>query len=126
MTKRNYLHVYPQRAPHDTVFIAGTPSALRLLRDAIDEALANGLCCETDKDLEDEFYAGDGEAYDLVVINWDDGGYWSWDKVQLPYTGEEWRDKRSTLSADNPMIDVGDMFVQIFVVKDLEKETQDD
>jgi hypothetical protein len=59
------LHVFPQYSNHDEAYIAGTPGELRVLRDAINEALLHG-------EAEMGTFASDGEGYEIHIVAVDD------------------------------------------------------
>lgn len=60
-TLDNFLHVYGQYSYHDEAVIRGTRTALLQLREAIDDALENGISGT-------ELFATDGEGYELRVV----------------------------------------------------------
>lgn len=72
------LHIYGQTIWHDEAYIAGTPEALSLLRDAIDEALRTGSG-------KAECFVCDGEGYRVDVVATDDENM---DKMAVPYTDQ--------------------------------------
>jgi len=75
MTIPNTLHVYAQGSFHESAYIAGTPEALKALRDAIDLALAKGrgICTS---------FVNDGEGFDAVVVRVDSETAF---KLAVPY-----------------------------------------
>lgn len=72
------LHIYAQEIWHDEAYIAGTPEALTLLRDAIDAALKTGTGRA-------ECFVCDGEGYRIEVVATDDE---KMDKMAVPYTDQ--------------------------------------
>ncbi|WP_027719056.1 hypothetical protein [Desulfovirgula thermocuniculi] len=82
------LHVYGQSAWHDDVFIVGNRQALKVLLEAVKEALDQG------KGEVDGVFAADGEGYGIVVIREDDPWPEGWEKLALPYTEDYARDRR--------------------------------
>jgi hypothetical protein len=74
MSDPDTLHIYGQAFQHQPAAITGTSSALRRLRDAIDEALKNG----TRPTL--SMCTADGEEYEVAVIANEEPQNWA-----LPY-----------------------------------------
>lgn len=72
------LHIYAQEIWHDDAYIAGTTEALKLLRDAIDAAIATGTGRA-------ECFVCDGEGYRIEVVATTDEQI---DKMAVPYTDE--------------------------------------
>ena len=68
------LHIYGQAYEHGDAFLVGNTGALKLLRDAIDQALATGQ--GQTPDTGDCLFAADGEGYTVRVVRndaeWDD------------------------------------------------------
>ncbi len=71
------LHVYGQEHQHDEVYLVGDEKALKLLRDAIDQALAMGLGATG-------VSAADGEGFNVHVVKHDPERM---DKLSFPYKG---------------------------------------
>jgi hypothetical protein len=85
-----YLHVYGQRAWHDTVILVADHKALEALKASVEVALSGeiGVC---------EFFTDDGEGFDLIIKPVAPKGY------MVPYTAEYAQDIGSKVL--NPFID---------------------
>lgn len=76
------LHIYGQSVWHDPAFIVGNVSALKALRDAIDQAIKN--LKEGKKVSNADFCTNDGEWYNIYVIVDEE----NLERRALPYTDE--------------------------------------
>lgn len=82
------LHVYAQYTWHDNAYLAGTPSALRLVRDAIAVALGDARVGTVTA------FVNDGEGYDFKVIAASEEEMHA---LAVPYTDELARDGNDAL-----------------------------
>lgn len=89
------LHIYGQGCQHDEAAIVGTREALQELAKKIDLALSYPPPTESNG----EFFAGDGEGFDLKVICIGEGGMDGW---FLPYHDDSAVDHRK--DAKNPFL----------------------
>lgn len=76
--RRGTLHIYAQEIWHDAAYIAGTTDALKLLRDAIDAAIATGTG-------RTRCFVCDDEGYTIEVVAATDEQL---DKMPVPYTDD--------------------------------------
>lgn len=73
------LHIFGQRAHHDTVNIIGEPEDLRRLAEAITRAADHGQG-------KSSHFTADGEGYMVVVKAVEGADYWA--TAELPYSAE--------------------------------------
>jgi hypothetical protein len=78
MNKIPYLHVYGNEYGHADSFIIGNAESLRLLRDTIDYALANGIGSFP-------AFVADGEGYNVKILVEEEDSFW--EKSLRPYLG---------------------------------------
>jgi hypothetical protein len=74
----NVLHVYGQHSWHDSAYVVGDKNALMALRDAIDEAIKNGIG-------KAHVFVADGEEYTLNVVEKNSD---SMENMSYPYIAE--------------------------------------
>ena len=76
------VQLYGQKEQHWEAYIVANKEGLLKLKEAIDNALAEGISFVTE-------FVADGEGYDIIIIDkeehWQDQ---SWQTLRLPYTEE--------------------------------------
>lgn len=77
------LHIYAQEMWYDESYIAGTPEALKLLRDAIDAAIENGSSKAGYFVCDGEGYTVEGYTVEVVAATDEQMA-----KMAVPYTDD--------------------------------------
>jgi len=91
MSEVGVIHIYGQDAEHDDAYITGDETALRKLRDAIDQALSDACGSQGKANVS----SSDGEPYSVYVVNHADARsrceerYDSFRKAFLPLESDE-------------------------------------
>ena len=85
------VHVFPQQGNHSEAILVGNIEGLKLLKDALEKAIADGESAAV-------VFATDGEGYNLCVkredAKWDTDG---WRRLAMSYTDEEWGGRKDPL-----------------------------
>lgn len=104
----NLLHIYPQLMEHCEAKILGNRSALKLLRDAIDRALENGVSAVAGEGGEHKNPDGSlvsmrsGEVEDQVIFARDGEGY----QVDVCVMPDDWNDDKWKSEESEPYYSV--------------------
>ena len=81
------IHIYGQSQWHDDCYIVGSIEGLKMLQQAISEALENGQAVTGD-----HLFTSDGEGYEIRVIRFE--APWGAEWFQLPSTYVDYPESR--------------------------------